>query len=257
VNRQQSLLWMMLVSLSLGCRNSTQTPDSSSLNLQDGSHVRVVEPEDLIPKDGSPLVFPPGTFDWQPEGLSIVVHTAYNAYYGYPQPNLEATRAYKNCGLNVRSYASYDTENELGFRNRQVKWIAFDVDKFNYNDALHFFEIYAAHSPNPRNSSEGPFTWKLGDDVWVSSQHTSGVKMCIPSDNPSAGNVYKQGEPPRVSQEWLDYIEEVETTEVKGELFVWYPEDNTITRKNVVVTFGQGIQWPYQHGIAISVEGDL
>ena len=247
---------MMLVSLGLGCRNSTSTPDSSSLNLQDGPHVRVVEPEDLVPKDGSPLVFPPGTFDWQPEGLTIVVHTAYNAYFGYSYPNLIAQEAFETCGVEVGFYSRHQTQEELGLLRRQVTWFALNIEKFNYDNALHFFELYADPNPNPHGTSTGPFYWKIGDDIWVQAHRYYGIKMCLPSVVPGLRAIYEEGEPPRVSQEWLDYIEEVQTGEIKGEVFVWHPYENQLFKRDVGVDAGQGSQWPYQHRIGIHIEGD-
>ena len=111
------------------------------------------------------LCYPPGTFQWQPQGRHVVVHTGNRArYYWINRQKIQPSR-FGFTGLEMEVWTKPAIKHH---RVHDVpKWIGIDVPSLFPDGALHLFECTARPNSIPRQSHGGPFVWVLTPEFYA------------------------------------------------------------------------------------------
>lgn len=241
--------WGMALCLCMtaGCAsNAEQAKAQETSALIDRTPTSSKEPsyEEFKPKDATPLWFEPGTFSWQPQGTTIVVHTALGALEHYFEKQSAAANFILAHGLGVHVKLDEITQSTSPLDDTQRIWVAVDVPELRLNEQLHFYEISTGRADTPSEFSRtGPFRWTPHPDFMVRSaidelhiyiKHLPGGRVILGEDEGTSVD-----DPPRVKEPWSSWAVRCRDRESAGctaQLIVWRPAQGVVERFDAQVT---------------------
>ncbi len=128
---------VFLLALIYGCFTSDEMPNRSPVwELKDVPDIPKNAGYSSYAKSKTPVVFGPGSFDWQPEEKTVIFHSHEEGIETRLQIGerlIELNRSY-----DFRLITHFD-RNTVDITNTSV-WIAVEEEALNLEEALHFFE---------------------------------------------------------------------------------------------------------------------
>ncbi len=181
---------------------------------------------DLTPRGPEPLRFAPGTFDWQPAGVPVVVHTIRESWAQQPERGDLGFEWPNPVALTVE----IDALDRLQLPTGTPLWIAADLEELRFGGALHFYELRSSW----RDAAAGwrlSLGWRPEPDVIMHTNHRALFTFFIRSSSFTSiirdcdGDIVRG--PPRLDPRWSPLSERCRGRCALN-LLVWAPQRGTL-----------------------------
>lgn len=203
----------------MSCSTNQDAPKEWSLSGNERLIDEKTKEISLRPMGNKPIKIPPNSFPWLPKDKKVVVHTALESYYNFPEPiEFMIDFLEKDHGLLV--ITSLDLENKVFPHNpKERTWIALDIDGMVSDDAIHFFEV----RPNKNDNLVGgkfDFLWRPNEDFLLNAGlRANQIEIYV-----SKLEISENESLPHVNEPWLSMAKSCAPQRCIVNMYVWLPE---------------------------------